>query len=715
MADYTFRIHPAIGIARVGTSPDYYLAPETAAALPAGPGPQTGGLPIKAGTESTTITDQDIRDAQGRLVKQAARFRIYQYPAGAQTYPTGQGTEVTVGTQVNGKTVKDIIWTVHLANKKANCYVLPEPDQKGQEIIDFYQNCQTPPLRNTLSEIEQTLQDDGATDPACETILKGFSNDPDDPTRRTQLQIDPGPRAIRASDRGAVVNFDNNTVASYWESGDQVSQNPNYPQSFPPMHFPNLYSPQEPITTLGSLTTESNGRLIVIPASGTACAFTENCGLYDDVNNDCWFDDVGDGPVWATLVFDDGSTQQAQGAWVVTTDPGYAPQTLNVVSLWDDIYNTFVEDLDLDPSLYNNGAYVPTFKPSFDDNVHPIFRAAAMQMWNTNLPKAAMAGHRTVDGITASDTPSQYLNVKSIIRDPNNWQTESEEGAPKMPLSLGDSGMSFLMVSTTQYFFLSQWFANIYSQEPGPALGPGEYLDKVTLVNCLGGRFSPGIDMTFIIRQPGLWKADWPQEGPFRINGQILDYGSATKETPFLTAGWFPLRTDQCPPYSQGVEPGDTSKFMALPWHTDYNSCATHPPSPNPKDNLTLYWSWPAQRPVAVYLASEVQDGELPQQRFSVRGRGTATTQSAEVGRYQERIDIVLNWHKIGMVIQATAIQGENLPAEYYLEVQSQLDNSGNAVIPWPNTIRDATMPASEATMESAAASSADVAASPDT
>ena len=37
-----------------------------------------------------------------------------------------------------------------------------------------------------------------------------------------------------------------------------------------------------------------------------------------------------------------------------------------------------------------------------------------------------------------------------------------------MPLSLGDSGMSFLMVSKTQYFFLTQWFAGQYSQQPGP-------------------------------------------------------------------------------------------------------------------------------------------------------------------------------------------------------------------------------------------------------
>ena len=55
---YNYRIHPAIGIARVGNSKDYYLGPETMA----GDGP-TGGLPIRPGTEDTTITSSDLRDA----------------------------------------------------------------------------------------------------------------------------------------------------------------------------------------------------------------------------------------------------------------------------------------------------------------------------------------------------------------------------------------------------------------------------------------------------------------------------------------------------------------------------------------------------------------------------------------------------------------------------------------------------------------------------
>lgn len=671
MADSIFRIHPAIGMARVGTSQEYYIAPETMAGFPdPNGGPTNGGLPIVAGTESQTITSSQIRDAQGAFKRQAARFRIYQYPAGAESYPTGQGEEVTIGSTVDGKIVEDIVWTVHLANKKANCYELSDA-----EGVDAYDNCATPPLRNVLPQFD-------------------FGNDPAAQNRLTALVIDPGPRAVKGAN-ASPVGFDRNTTASYGSGGDAITEIPDYPQSFPGMNFPDISCPDQPISTLGEIATDASGRLLVLPAYGNACAFTADFPLDDDVNNDGWFDDVADGPVSATLVFRDGSTAQAQGAWVVTTDPGYAPQTLNVVSLWEDIYNTWVQQFNLVPGLYSNGQYNPDYQPSFNDDIFPIFLAASLQEWNTNLPDNAKAGHQSVGGITAQTDPTKAFNVPSMIRNPNN-QSQTETGAPLMPLSLGDAGKSFLTLSDTQYFVLSQWFAKQFTAGPGPALGPGEFLDKATLVNCLGGRFSPGIDMTFIVRQPDLWIADWQQAGTFRINAQPLDYSQVKPGVPFLTAGWFPLRTTACPPFCEGVEPGDTSKFMAIPWHTDYNSCATHIPDPQPSGEITTYWSWPAQRPVAVYVAADVQNGQLGPQRFSVRGEGTGTDLTTEVGRYQERIDIVRNWSKIGVVVQGTAIDdGGTYPDNAYLEVQSRLDNSGNKVQPWPNTAVDPTIPES--------------------
>jgi hypothetical protein len=80
-----FKIHPGIGIARVGDSPsDWFIGPETVA-LPPIP---TGGY----------------RDAECRIKRQGARFRIREYDASGNLLPV----EVTSDNAV-------ITWTVHLA------------------------------------------------------------------------------------------------------------------------------------------------------------------------------------------------------------------------------------------------------------------------------------------------------------------------------------------------------------------------------------------------------------------------------------------------------------------------------------------------------------------------------------------------------------------------------------------------------------------------
>jgi len=309
---------------------------------------------------------------------------------------------------------------------------------------------------------------------------------------------------------------DQRGAPSYWKQGSGVTEIPDDPKSFLSDSFDLTCAPGQDLGSLGDLRTDEQGRLLVVAASGPANGRTD-CQLQDDVNNDGWFDDIGDGPVDAVIEFDDGSVQEVQaGAWVVTTDPGYAPQTLNVVSLFDDIFDSWVRKLGLRPDVYADGAFQTTCQPVFEDEVLPVFRAAELQQWNTNLDDRGREQH-----------------------------------------------------------------------------------DKVG-----------------------------------QINAKPLQYGAANSGAPFLTIGWTPERND-----TSGLEPGDVSKLMALPWHTDYNSCATHPASlPDPVvAGKTIssghYWSWPAERPVAVYRAEDVVGGKLGVQQFSVRGPGTFTADDNETGR----------------------------------------------------------------------------------
>jgi hypothetical protein len=103
-------IHPAIGIARMGNSEEFFVGPEVVE-----PAPMPHGF---------------YRDAAGALKRQAARFRVYGYNAAGEVVG-----ELTADTA-------DVTWSVHVANRKASWYrwklALDIPEAAGLRI----------PLRN---------------------------------------------------------------------------------------------------------------------------------------------------------------------------------------------------------------------------------------------------------------------------------------------------------------------------------------------------------------------------------------------------------------------------------------------------------------------------------------------------------------------------------------------------------------------------------------
>jgi hypothetical protein len=694
----TFRIHPAIGIARVGNSEDYVIAPETMAGSPAAAGTNlTGGLPIRRGTESEPIRSSDLRDASGALKRHAARFRLFSYTdGGSESWPRGDGREVRIGDEIDGRKIADIIWTVHVANKKTNWFILAESDPQG---IASYDNGNLPPIRNP------SLTQTGVPQPANNDKLATLAS----PDRLRKLVIDPGPRVVSGAS-AAPVRFDALTPARYFDGArGAVVDMPNYPKSFPSSCLGQLDCPSGPIDSLGEIQTDSSGRLLVLGGRGRAVAWkiAGKSPLDDDVNNNQWFDDTSDGPVSATIVFEDGGRAAAHGAWVTATDPSFAPQILNVVSMWDDVYDVWVRELELAPDIFDKATqvYNQAYKPTFGDQVAPILKSASQQHWVANLSQTGISAHAALARITETTDPTKtsLAGLSAVFRDPSK-EDQQKNNTTLMPLHLGDADESLLALRKTQYFFLQQWNKGRNHFRPGSgALGPGELLDKATLVNCIGGRLSPGIDLTFVMREPALYVLPWQTSGagPFRIRAKALAYdGGLVHNNAFLSVGYVPRHDDQ-----SGLEPGDLSKFLALPWHTDYNSCATHPLDPPVGNNRTLFWSWPAQRPVAVYDVSQVSWGlrdlndstnvfQLGPQLWSVRGWGTDAADAENWGRYQERKDMLYNWHRIGTVLQSPAIDdlpqsdppGTNAPDDWYLEVESQLRDTGlTPVVPFPN------------------------------
>src|SRR5207245_769538 len=86
----SIRIYPPIGIARVGNSPDEFFI-----------GPELTGAPVE--------NDGTYKDAEGRIKRQAARFRLYAFDE--------QG-HVVAELNADHPDVESIEWQVELANRK---------------------------------------------------------------------------------------------------------------------------------------------------------------------------------------------------------------------------------------------------------------------------------------------------------------------------------------------------------------------------------------------------------------------------------------------------------------------------------------------------------------------------------------------------------------------------------------------------------------------
>jgi len=110
-SDVVYEMFPAVGIARVGNAPEsFYIGPEHA-----------GGLPILPDEPARPFSASNLRDSEGRLRRQAARFRVWRRAPGAEF------EEVTLDT----KDVRAIRGTVHPANKASWYRLQTSKGQRG--------------------------------------------------------------------------------------------------------------------------------------------------------------------------------------------------------------------------------------------------------------------------------------------------------------------------------------------------------------------------------------------------------------------------------------------------------------------------------------------------------------------------------------------------------------------------------------------------------
>lgn len=363
-----YRIHPAIGIARLGNSTEAFcISPETPAALPIACDEQGNELPAAQQPEST------FKDADGRIKRQAARFQIYVYDD-----ESPEGCPLEIGQTIEGGgnrgTLKAIQWRVYLANKKSAWYEFRQLEGEHGYAADH-------PLRNA-----------------------SITN----PDARQCLIIDPGPKVVDSLKR---------RHARFDRSGDGL-----YAPTFPPQTL----SPAK-IDTLGELRTDDKGRLLVLGGHGHSGSFLDGFGqprIDTYANNDGWFDDTSDGPVMARLMMESSEVDRPRfidveyPAWVVSAYPAYVPEILDIVTLDDVIYNTSVTEFAHRTDLYgktgtfaqpqvidpkdeealalwkaSNLSWNPGYKPWFYRDIWPILFRADEYTYLTNVLQQSNAPH----------------------------------------------------------------------------------------------------------------------------------------------------------------------------------------------------------------------------------------------------------------------------------------------------------------------------------
>jgi L-Lysine epsilon oxidase N-terminal/L-lysine epsilon oxidase C-terminal domain len=548
-----YRIHPAIGVARLGNSPEHFI------------GPETPGVPPNWNDAAQAFNS--FRDAKGQILRQGARFHVYEYKpveGGGFAAPS----EVSIGGEV-----VSIEWRVHVANRKASFFSF-----FGQLGADDAYVARSKMPAATIIENDPDICNLRNSDVPAE--------------KRSQLlEIDPGEKSISLTQPGPV---------------ELLNQNANIP-----------------IKSLGTLLLDESGRLIVLGGYGESNSTSNPPRQINEyASNDTWFDDAGDGSVKARIHFKDETFIDADPAWVLVGPPDFAPNVGNVVTLRDTVWDTGVRDVDfpnadiLTPAqtvlreqkrIWNANAAktLSGFTPSFVRDIYPLLSRAlgardvhVSGNSNQNYHTMTFGNWAELSALSGPLATPQAARRRSLtfqrLRNPDGSEVEWNA----MPRGLGDfytdldNGKpvpkSFLTLTHVQYALVREWslgnFIDDWPKTESPLTGKSsptpDDLDLAASENSVGGPFYPGIDVSWLIRRPEIYSE------PLRINYPALP--DEEVKTPLLKIG------------ALQFQPGFFSQQMALPWQADFYDCHKEPHDDPDGTPFEFMW-WTAHRPDDVF------------------------------------------------------------------------------------------------------------------
>lgn len=621
----TYRIHPAIGFARVGNAPDsYYLEPTS-----------VGGLPTEYDGAGHEVPVTQFKDA-GQIRRQAARFRIYRHEDGKDPFEVRPK-----------KGLKSLKWSVHMANKKSAWWNFSE--LQGNVMLG---------ANNTYTYQSQ--------------LWLGPTLRNADVEDRKSLITDPGPRTL--SEPGD------------WVELDALSAPPDYPYvQFPSQAI----TPYAVTTLGRVRMTERGELLVLGgygntggPAGKPLTSFAGGDGWFDDIGDGPVTAEIEteDGQTltlnaWVVSASPKFAPELVNIATLADTFIDVGVRFMGLCpALYDEgaFQNDYVASFERDIRplfeamkgyrwVANVDAMVSVATPGFD------------------LADASDANRENRRAIFATFRDPGSGKIPPELA-PQHQQLFTADGFPMMPMNSGDNSIrnyfieKFMAVTPTKYHLLRQWAEGKFVLDrPDDWASWASPLDIATAGNAVGEPMAPGIEVTWTMRNPVVLVPG----DPFRIKvapGRNYLLSPDRDET---------LEGDGCEPgdlTKRMAVPWQADFFDCTVQLVNF----TTPTTNKTVSNLNLiplaptfyaYW-WPAQSPYNVYSgaltsAEQMLDGNA---LIGNSNNGQVLGQNMLYHRGLNSFgDAVVGWKYLGFVLNRTTGPHREM-LQYFVESERTYD-----------------------------------------
>ena len=471
-----YRIHPAIGIARVGNAPasTFFIGPEVPGLPPLGDAPGTTAPPYKVG---------------GLIKPQAVRFRIYEYQwiAGILT-PIGEVTLDTPG-------VLGISWSAHLANKKASFHKFNGLQGEKQAPAGF----RNPSVADRRSlEIDFGARTISGPSLGPVEFRVGTSGNPS--TEACPLNSSGEPvidylGELRTDDEGRLI-----VIGGQGRAASSVSPAPTL-TSF--ANNDNWYDDisDGPVTAVVTID-DGNGGTIDVPVddAGGAWVFVGPPDFAPGIRAPVTLYDI---------LFDMGVRELPIPQENALYNAGGPLHRLNGLAT------------DYRPT---GPVEFPTTIPIFQEEIQDLFTRGYEMRWVTSL---LTVKHNGLVSPTLGIPGPAYAQTRQLFFNAMRSPAGSTQTSGTMPRHLGDDPYNGnapgytrrLAITKTQYGLLRNWSTGRFMsipQSPQPVVITPHGLDKAQLLCASGGAFYPGIEVSWQIRNAALFIE------PFRIDLNAL-------------------------------------------------------------------------------------------------------------------------------------------------------------------------------------------------